>query len=129
MFLYVLSAPEWLGTHLGLGPTQFFWFFGLTIGGIMAGAFLSGRMAGRTPPRRQIRVGFIIMTAVSALNVGLNLLLPPHPGWALLPPGDAGLTRRVKAAGPAWTVVERKGMLIMCDDDAISSKNLSKIFN
>jgi hypothetical protein len=30
-------------------------------------------------------------------------------GWALLPPGDAGLTRRVKAAGPAWTVVERKG--------------------
>ncbi|HLM44763.1 MAG TPA: DUF2293 domain-containing protein, partial [Myxococcaceae bacterium] len=31
------------------------------------------------------------------------------PGWALLPPGDAGLTRRVKAAGPSWTVVEKKG--------------------
>jgi hypothetical protein len=30
-------------------------------------------------------------------------------GWALLPPGDAGLTRRVKAAGPSWTVVEKKG--------------------
>ena len=30
-------------------------------------------------------------------------------GWELLPPGDAGLTRRVKAAGPTWTVQERKG--------------------
>lgn len=29
--------------------------------------------------------------------------------WALLPPGDAGLTRRVKKAGPTWTVRERKG--------------------
>lgn len=29
--------------------------------------------------------------------------------WDLLPPGDAGLTRRVKAAGPTWTVKEKKG--------------------
>lgn len=29
--------------------------------------------------------------------------------WELLPPGDAGLTRRVKAAGPSWTVKEKKG--------------------
>lgn len=29
--------------------------------------------------------------------------------WELLPPGDAGLTRRVKAAGPSWTVKEQKG--------------------
>ena len=27
----------------------------------------------------------------------------------LLPPGDAGLTRRVKAAGPSWTVQEKVG--------------------
>lgn len=29
--------------------------------------------------------------------------------WALLPPGDAGLTRRVKALGPTWTVQEKVG--------------------
>ena len=29
--------------------------------------------------------------------------------WVLLPPGDAGLTRRVKAAGPTWTVQEKVG--------------------
>jgi hypothetical protein len=30
-------------------------------------------------------------------------------GWTLLPPGDAGMTRRVKAAGEAWVVAEKKG--------------------
>lgn len=30
-------------------------------------------------------------------------------GWKLLPPGDAALTRRVKAAGPCWVVQEKKG--------------------
>jgi TfoX/Sxy family transcriptional regulator of competence genes len=30
-------------------------------------------------------------------------------GWVLLPPGDAALTRRVKAAGEAWAVAEKKG--------------------
>lgn len=32
----------------------------------------------------------------------------PH-GWELLPPGDAALTRRVKAAGESWVVKEQKG--------------------
>jgi len=35
--------------------------------------------------------------------------LSPPAGWDCLPPGDAGLTRRVKAAGPSWAVVERRG--------------------
>lgn len=35
--------------------------------------------------------------------------LSPPPGWVCLPPGDAGLTRRVKLAGPSWAVVEKKG--------------------
>jgi len=30
-------------------------------------------------------------------------------GWILLPPGDAAVTRRVKAAGPHWLVQERVG--------------------
>src|SRR5690606_4570483 len=38
---------------------------------------------------------------------GRELAVPT--GWVLLPPGDAGLTRRVKAAGPTWTVIEKKG--------------------
>ena len=33
-------------------------------------------------------------------------------GWILLPPGDAALTRRVKAAGDHWVVAEKKGRKI-----------------
>lgn len=29
--------------------------------------------------------------------------------WMLVPPGDAALTRRIKAAGPTWTVQEKRG--------------------
>ena len=36
-------------------------------------------------------------------------MLSVPKGWGLLPPGDAALTRRVKAAGPSWTVKEKKG--------------------
>ncbi|TMH07572.1 MAG: multidrug effflux MFS transporter [Betaproteobacteria bacterium] len=85
MFLYVLSAPVFLGELLHLPPERFFWFFLLTITGIMGGAWFSGRLAGRITPQRQIRHGFVIMIAVSLLNVALNLVLPPHPAWALLP--------------------------------------------
>lgn len=85
MFLYVLSAPEFLGSLLGLGPTQFFWFFVLTISGIMAGAWMSGRMAGKVPAKTQIRHGFVIMVLVSVANVLANFLFTAHVSWALLP--------------------------------------------
>ncbi len=85
MFLYVLAAPAFLGEHLGLQPTQFFWFFMMTISGIMSGAWLSGRLAGRIAPKRQIRHGFVIMLTVSTLNLAANLLLPAHVPWALFP--------------------------------------------
>jgi DHA1 family bicyclomycin/chloramphenicol resistance-like MFS transporter len=87
MFLYVLSAPVFLGDLLHLAPTQFFWFFVLTIGGIMGGAWMSGRLAGRTKPRHQIRHGFVIMFVVGIVNVALNLLFTPHVAWALFPIG------------------------------------------
>ncbi len=34
---------------------------------------------------------------------------PAPEGWALLPPGDATLTRRVKQGGTSWTITEKKG--------------------
>ncbi|RZI66777.1 MAG: Bcr/CflA family efflux MFS transporter [Variovorax sp.] len=85
MFLYVLAAPAFLGDHLALAPTQFFWFFLLTIGGIMSGAWASGRMAGKVAPKRQIRDGFLIMLITSVLNVAANALFTPHVAWALWP--------------------------------------------
>jgi DHA1 family bicyclomycin/chloramphenicol resistance-like MFS transporter len=85
MFLYVLSAPVFLGEHLHLSPGQFFWFFTLTISGIMGGAFVSGRLAGRIKPKHQIRNGFVIMIVVSLLNLALNMMFTAQAWWALFP--------------------------------------------
>ena len=85
MFLYVLSAPAWLGGLLQLEPTQFYWFFVLSIAGIMSGAALSGRLAGRVKPRRQIRYGFVVMGLAASVNVALNFLFTAHAAWARLP--------------------------------------------
>jgi DHA1 family bicyclomycin/chloramphenicol resistance-like MFS transporter len=85
MFLYVLSAPVFLGESLGLPPEHFFWFFMLSIGGIMGGAWVSGRVAGKLSPKRQIRNGFAVMLGIAVLNLLANLLFKAHVSWALFP--------------------------------------------
>jgi DHA1 family bicyclomycin/chloramphenicol resistance-like MFS transporter len=85
MFLYVLSAPVFLGDILGLAPQQFFWFFLLNIGGIMAGAMVSGRLAGKIAPKHQIRMGFVIMLLIAVANLLANGLFTAQANWALIP--------------------------------------------
>jgi DHA1 family bicyclomycin/chloramphenicol resistance-like MFS transporter len=87
MFLYILCAPVFLGEHLQLLPQQFFWFFLVTIGGIMSGAWVSGRVAGKLSQKRQIRNGFVIMLCIGVVNLVANLLLTAHVSWALWPLG------------------------------------------
>ncbi|WP_218508926.1 multidrug effflux MFS transporter [Variovorax sp. dw_308] len=114
MFLYVLSAPAFLGDHLALAPTQFFWFFLMTIGGIMAGARASGQMAGRVAPKRQIRDGFLIMVVTSIVNVAANLLFTPNVWWALWPIGIFAFGWALMVPGVTLLVLdlhpERRGM-------------------
>ena len=85
MFLYVLSAPVFLGEGLGLPPEHFFWFFMLSICGIMAGAWVSGRAAGKLSPKRQIRNGFVVMLCIGVINLLANLLFKADVTWALIP--------------------------------------------
>ena len=87
MFLYILSAPVFLGDLLHLDPTHFFFLFLFTIGGIMGGAFLSGKLAGKMKPARQIRIGFTIMFSVAVLNLALNALFAARAWWAIPPIG------------------------------------------
>ena len=47
-------------------------------------------------------------TANTVRSADGKVLATPK-GWILLPPGDAALTRRVKAAGDHWVVQEKKG--------------------
>ncbi len=44
-----------------------------------------------------------------AVQTTAGAVLQVPASWELLPPGDAALTRRVKAAGPSWTVKQKKG--------------------
>jgi len=87
MFLYILSAPVFLGDLLHLEPTHFFILFLFTISGIMGGAFLSGKLAGNMKPGRQIRIGFTIMFSIAVLNLLLNALFTAHAWWAIPPIG------------------------------------------
>lgn len=87
MFLYILSAPVFLGEHLQLLPQQFFWCFLMTIGGIMSGAMVSGRLAGKIAPKKQIRHGFVIMLVIGVINLVANIFFTAHVSWALLPLG------------------------------------------
>lgn len=114
-FLYVLAAPTFLGELLALKATQFFWFFLVTVAGVMGGAWFSGRVAGRIKPRHQIRHGLLIMLLVSVLNVVLSATLLPHPAWAMLPIGIYAFGWSLMA--PAVTLLtldqvpERRGMV------------------
>jgi hypothetical protein len=55
-----------------------------------------------------------------------KVLTPPND-WTLLPPGDAALTRRVKAAGDHWIVQEKKGRKLFSRGVWAPSSTVDKI--
>ena len=73
LFLYVASAPVFVMDLMKLNERQFSWFFAPTIGGMMLGAFASGRMAGRVSGTRMANIGFAIGGAAAVANITLNL--------------------------------------------------------
>jgi MFS transporter, DHA1 family, multidrug resistance protein len=91
LFLYIASAPVFVlemlrlhGRHLD--ETQFAWFFVPTIGGMIAGAFVSGRAAGRVSGDRLVRMGFAASALAMAFNVAYNLFVAvPEVPWAVVP--------------------------------------------
>jgi DHA1 family bicyclomycin/chloramphenicol resistance-like MFS transporter len=92
IFLYIASAPTFVLHHLRLGEGDFAWLFLPCIGGMTLGSFLSGRMAGRLDPARQVRAGFICCGVASLLNVGYVLMVDQVAvPWAVLPIFIAGM--------------------------------------
>jgi DHA1 family bicyclomycin/chloramphenicol resistance-like MFS transporter len=84
-FVYIVSAPVFLGKHLGLGPQQYAWLFVPCIVGIMFGSQVSGRSAGRFTARQTVRLAYGFMGAASLVNVAYAFLAPPSIPWAVLP--------------------------------------------
>jgi DHA1 family bicyclomycin/chloramphenicol resistance-like MFS transporter len=84
-FLYIVSAPVFLGEHLHLGPGQYAWLFLPMIIGIMTGSQLSGRAAGKYAPTQTVGRAYGFMFTAALANLVYALLLPPSLPWAVLP--------------------------------------------
>ena len=65
--------------------------------------------------------------APNTVRAADGTVLTAPEGWALLPPGDAGLTRRVKAAGDHWVVQEKVGRRIFSRGLWASSATIDRI--
>jgi DHA1 family bicyclomycin/chloramphenicol resistance-like MFS transporter len=86
LFLYIASAPAFVLDLMKLDERSFAWFFVPMIGGMMVGAYLSGRIAGKIDGMTQVRIGFACCGVAAAANIAYNLLAPePSVPWAVLP--------------------------------------------
>jgi DHA1 family bicyclomycin/chloramphenicol resistance-like MFS transporter len=83
-FLYIASAPVFVIDHLHLGERQFGWLFIPGVSGLIFGAYLSGRVAGRLSLEATVRYAFLVMAVGSLLNVSYNAASAPALPWAVL---------------------------------------------
>jgi DHA1 family bicyclomycin/chloramphenicol resistance-like MFS transporter len=77
-FLYIAGAPAFLVDLLGVSTQGFGWLFIPLIAGVMIGATMSGRLAGKLSPRLTVRLGFGFMGAACVINLAASQFAPPH---------------------------------------------------
>jgi drug resistance transporter, Bcr/CflA subfamily len=63
-FLYIASAPVFVLQTLHLREDQFAWLFIPAITGVMIGAFLSGRLAGRVTQQQTVKYAYVLLLAL-----------------------------------------------------------------
>jgi DHA1 family bicyclomycin/chloramphenicol resistance-like MFS transporter len=80
--VYVGSAPALVFDHWGLSETQFAVLFIPIVAGFVLGAALSGRLAGRWQPTRQVWTGFAVSATAAASGLALQLLTESPPRLA-----------------------------------------------
>ncbi|MBF6023698.1 multidrug effflux MFS transporter [Lysobacter niastensis] len=86
LWTYISSAPAFVLDILKLNERQFGWFFVPMISGMVLGAFVSGRCAGKVSGERLVSIGFACSAVAMLLNLGYNLWTDtPQVPWAVLP--------------------------------------------
>ena len=89
IYIYVFAAPRFVYQHLGLGAQSFGWLFIPIVAGIIAGALVAHRIAGRTSPESSVNRGHIVMMVAGVFNLAVA-------GGGLI----GGLV--TDQAGPGW---------------------------
>lgn len=84
-FLYVLASPVFLVKHLGLSEHQFGYMFVPTVCGMVLGSYLAKRAAGKYTSGKVLKVAYIWMAAMAALNIGVCLYLPTYVVYNIAP--------------------------------------------
>ena len=84
-FLYIASAPSFLIDLLGVSSYGFAWLFIPMIGGVMIGALVSGRAAGKLSAARTIGVGYLLMFAGATIQMTVAWYVAPAVQWHVLP--------------------------------------------
>ena len=78
-FFYIGAAPAIVLDVWHKSETQFAYLFMPVIFGFLLGAALSGRMAGRWPPRYQSQLGLVVTITSSVLQLGALMALDHVP--------------------------------------------------
>ena len=84
-FLYIASAPSFLIDLLGVSSYGFAWLFMPMIGGVMIGALVSGRAAGKLSAARTIGLGYLLMFAGATIQMMVAWYVAPGVPWHVLP--------------------------------------------
>lgn len=84
-FLYIAGSPDVIYRHLHYAANDFGRLFVPLVAGLMLGAFISGRMAGRFTHAQAVGAGFAVMLAAASVNLGLAAWLA-HTAWTIIVP-------------------------------------------
>jgi DHA1 family bicyclomycin/chloramphenicol resistance-like MFS transporter len=84
-FIYIASAPSFLIDLLGVSSYGFAWLFMPMIGGVMIGALVSGRAAGKLSAARTIGLGYLLMFAGATIQMAVAWYVAAAVPWHVLP--------------------------------------------
>jgi DHA1 family bicyclomycin/chloramphenicol resistance-like MFS transporter len=107
-FIYIANAPAFVLGILNLDQNHFPWLFVPAVSGLMLGALLTTRLAGRVSMRILVGSGFTLMLLASLLNIVLAVVVrPAQVPWTVLPIGLGAIGVNLVAPALNLLVLDR----------------------
>lgn len=84
-YIYIISAPAFLGTMLHIANTHYVYMFGPMTVSMVSGSLLSGYLASRMKRWQILFLAGSIIVGVAVANVVFHSFFPPTLPWSLVP--------------------------------------------